>query len=423
MENSMSVTWNNKEYQPEKVVEKIASVRKKNGSLGWDRFEFAALLYSMLDFSNDIPEIDARGLVTRALLNSDAKAVITSKSIIAEINRLEREYSSLPVEKYVLVSSISINPSWVPKRIRLGSALVIFEKSLPTKFHKESETQLSLAQLTLFADRPTNYLRVRVCVSAKSIHHAAEQALETLDFIRGIWNWILNRSRPSRRIIFAGKPQPVNSVILGPLHTLHTPDGKLVPSDVWWYEPSYLGEVKLFTPNQNDIERINQAFNVVRKAFKKHKYPEVVHDAIIRYTRALDERDYTTAYLKLWSILELLTDTGKAGYDTTVKRTAFLFKEREYHLQILKHLKKYRNSSVHLDKENSEIETYLYQLKGYVETLIHFHINNEFGFETIQEAAEFLDLPSDEEVLRNQEKTFKQYVKKRHLARKFFGFK
>jgi hypothetical protein len=172
---------------------------------------------------------------------------------------------------------------------------------------------------------------------------------------------------------WASKPKPVNNIILGPIHTLHKPSGELAATEVWWYEPSYLGAIKPFTPKQNEIDSMNESFNYVKKTFKMHKYPQVIHNAIIRYTRALDERDWTTAFIKLWSILELLTDTGKTSYDTTIKRTAFLYKEREYHLQVLQHLKKYRNSSVHLDKGNSEMETYLYQLKNYVETLMGFH--------------------------------------------------
>lgn len=155
---------------------------------------------------------------------------------------------------------------------------------------------------------------------------------------------------------------------------------------------------------------------------KRHKYPHVIQNAFIRYTRALDERDWTTAFLKLWSILELLTDTSKANYDTTIKRTAFLYKEREYNIQVLQHLKKYRNLSVHLDMGNSEIETYLYQLKNYVETLLSFHLQNKFNFDTIQEAAEFLSLPHEEEVLVSQERDFTKQIKKRKLARRFRGY-
>ena len=423
----MSVTWNNKEYQPEKVIEKIEAARKTGNDgnkvqfIGWGFQEFAALIYSMLDFSNEIPEIDARGFVSKAIFNAAAKGAITTKSLIAEINRLEKAYESLPIEKYVLVSSISLSSSWKINKVKTANSLILFDNVLPAKFRKETDALLENAEHLLFANRPTNYLGVRVYVSAKSVHHAADQALETLDFTRGVWNWLLNK-RYSRRMSWAGKPEPVNNIILGPIHTLHKPSGKLAATEVWWYEPNYLGAVKLFSPRQEEVEGISKSFDYVKKVFKKHKYPHVIQNAFIRYTRALDERDWTTAFLKLWSILELLTDTGKANYDTTIKRTAFLYKEREYNIQVLQHLKKYRNSSVHLDMGNSEMETYLYQLKNYVETLLGFHLHNKFSFDTIQEAAEFLSLPYEEEILLSQEKDFTTQIKKRKLARKFRGY-
>ena len=97
-----------------------------------------------------------------------------------------------------------------------------------------------------------------------------------------------------------------------------------------------------------------------RRRLRKHKYPDIIRESIIRYTRSLDERILPTAFIKLWGVLELLTDTVGASYEATIKRTAFIFKERDYHFQVLQHLRKYRNSSVHMDSENSEVETYLY---------------------------------------------------------------
>lgn len=423
----MSVTWNNKEYQPEKVIEKVEAARKTGSDgkkvqfIGWGFQEFAALIYSMLEFSNEIPEIDARGFVSKAIFNAGAKGEITKKSLIAEINKLEKTYLSLPIEKYSLASSISLSSSWAINKIKTANSTIFIERSLPAKFEKERESLLKNADNSIFASRPTNYLGVRVVVSAKSIYHAAEQALDVLDFNRGVWNWLLNR-RYTRRMSWAGKSEPVNNILLGPIHTLHKPNGKLATTEVWWYEPNYLGAIKLYSPRQGEMEKIGKSFEYVKKIFKKHKYQQIIQNAFIRYTRSLDERDWATAFIKLWGILELLTDTGKANCNETIKRVAFLYQDREYTCQVLQHLRKYRNSSVHFDKGNSEIEVYMYQLKNYVEALLDFHLINKFGFGTIQEAADFLSLPYEEKTLLNQEKEFSEKIKKRKLARKFRGY-
>jgi hypothetical protein len=214
---------------------------------------------------------------------------------------------------------------------------------------------------------------------------------------------------------FGGKRKPINKIILGPLHTLHTSTGHLATTDTWWYEPSYMGAINPLSLSQNELESIYRTLQTVRKWLAKHKYAEAIQNAIIRYSRALDERDFATAFIKLWGVLELLTDTIGASYDTAIKRTAFLFEEREYHLQILQHLRRHRNLSIHFDKDNSEIETCLYQLKYFVEHLIWFHLNNVFDFSTLQDAASFLSLPHDNSVLKNQ-------IAKLRNAQKFHGY-
>ena len=96
----------------------------------------------------------------------------------------------------------------------------------------------------------------------------------------------------------------------------------------------------------------------------------------------------------------------------TIKRTAFLYAERDYQLQVLQHLREYRNSSIHFDKGNSEIETYMYQIKDYAETLIGFHLANRYGFESVEEAAAFLSLPHEDKI----------QIEKLNFVRKFCGY-
>jgi hypothetical protein len=414
----MPASWK-QEYCPSQVVEKLEATRKigvdnKVKFEGWGHLEFVALLYSMLNFPDDIPEIDARRIVSKAIFTSGAKGIITVQSLLTEINKLEREYQSSPIERYALASSISISLFSKIPNINIGNTIIIFERSLPKRFRQESESLIKHAEQSLFASLPTDYLKVRVHVSAKSIHHAADQALEILDFTRGVWNWVFNR-RHSFRMSWGGKPSPVNNIILGPIHTLHRPNGGLAAKDNWWYEPSYFGAIQPFSPKQDEINSMSKSFEHIKNVFKTHKYSQVIQSSIVRYTRALDERDWTTAFIKLWSILELLTDTTRSNYEITIKRTAFLYQERDYHLQVLQHLREYRNSSIHFNKGNSEIETYLYQIKNYVEHLIGFHVNNRYGFESIQEAAGFLSLPPDDQALKSQ-------IEKLTFARKLRGY-
>jgi hypothetical protein len=415
----MTTSWN-KEYNPSQLAEKIEDSRKAvdGGGVkfeGWGLKEYETILFSMLNFPENVPEIEARRMVTKAIFTSGTKGKITAKSLLAEVNKLEHDYVTLPIQRYALATSISLNTSLTLQRLRQNGNLIIFERNYPERFRNEASDLIEQArEQSLFFDPPTNYMRIRIHVSAKSIHEAANEALDTIDYIRGIWNWANNRRHFFR--ISMGKPMPVNEIVLGPLHTLHLSTGQLAATDTWWYEPSYLGPIKLYKPSQGNVDNIfNKPLIYMRKRLKNHNYPKVMQNALIRYTRALDYRDWSTSFLKLWGVLELLTDTIGASYEITVKRTSYIFQERDYHLQVLQHLRKHRNSSVHFDRENSEIETCMYQLKNFVEALIGFHVSNKYGFNSIQEAASFLSLPYKNETLTS-------HINKLQFARKFRGY-
>lgn len=298
----MTVLWN-KEFDPSQVVTRIESSRKlkENGEVefeGWGLQDYISLIYSMLSFSDNLSESDARQFIFKAIFTNGAKGSITVQNLLSEINRLDQKYQSSPIERFVLATTISIDDYSIIQNIRLGRTQIIFEQELSKKFHRFSNPLMKHAEEGLFAKLPNNYLNVRVHISSKSARYAAEQALEAIDFVRGVWNWSLNRRHPTR-MSFGGKPKPVNNIILGPVHTIHKPNGKLAINDTWWYEPSYLGSIQPFNATTEEVEKMNNILNHVIKVLNKHKYRPILQNAIIRYTRALDERDWTTSFNKL----------------------------------------------------------------------------------------------------------------------------
>ena len=87
----------------------------------------------MLNFSPQIPEIDARGIVSKAIFTAGAKGAVTPQSTLREVNKLAREYQDLPVRRFVLATSVSVDMFSDLPRIRLGNNLVIFERVLSEK--------------------------------------------------------------------------------------------------------------------------------------------------------------------------------------------------------------------------------------------------------------------------------------------------
>ena len=163
----------------------------------------------------------------------------------------------------------------------------------------------------------------------------------------------------------------------------------------------------------------------------KSRYRSELEDAIRRYTKALDTREWDAAFVQLWGLLEDLTGT-KSGdsYTVTIKRTAFLYAkpERDLHMQVLNHLKDYRNRSVHGGEGSEDIEAYLYQLKRYVEEVMAFHLQRGQEFSSIEEASRFLDQPADPAAIERKISDLKKNVEKQKAeieraekAREFHG--
>lgn len=405
-----------KGYDPDHLARKLEAMKTVDASgkvvfkgKGFEFREYVVVLNSMVKFSNDIPQLERRGIISIVPFNVGAKGEITSSALLKEIRRLGKKYIEKPLKKYFLITSISASAPhfYKLKRIKINGCTITFYSRRPEKFSNEISEIQKKASYTIFGEFPHDYTHVKVGVSAKSYAQAIDKAIDALDLIRGFWNLFYNR-KCGFRMSF-DKRKPVNNFVLGPLHTLHLPNGKLA-TETYWYEPDYRGPLKVHDPRV-DIDRLYRFQDKIRRLLKKCRYRSTIEAAILRYTRALDLIDWEGAFLRLWGVLEQLTFTEKDRYDVTIKRASFLFRDREYTKQVLNHLRDYRNRAVHAGEACNEIETFMYQLKNYVEVLLEFHISNRFGFKNLIEVSQFLDSPRDSsdlnsrlQLLRNAQK-------------------
>ena len=205
---------------------------------------------------------------------------------------------------------------------------------------------------------------------------------------------------------------PINPLVLGPLHTIHKPNGELA-SEEWWYEPSYIIPVFRFDVHKNSAVMYKRE-NQIRTQIKRLPYQSELEDILIRYVRALDETSWHNTFLSLWRILEQLV-TPNGNYDRTTKRVSFLFEDVEYHQQVLGHLRHHRNAFVHEGNTSIYFETLAYQTKFYVDLLLEFHFTNRFGFGSLAEIGEMLDSPTDEQTVKE---TLNVLTKKTRLIEK-----
>ena len=374
----MCAKWNNNKIDLKTLANKL-NQRIKTLSGNFNHYDsviadILTVIHSSLEFDNKIPEIEKRNIVWKGISATVGKGEITEK-ILGEICREENSYKNLKPQKFVLATSISVNSFSELNKIKLpDKTTIIFNRFLPKKFNRRSIIESAKQGKVVSEDEiPNNFIYVRVNVVARTEVEAYHKAIDTLDLIRGIWNLYLNFRVGRRRSI--GGQNLVNKIILGPIHTLHKSNGKLATED-FWYEPNFVKPSFSF-PITNEYEKLKKYEKVIRSKIQKSNYGSEIEDSILKYTRALDEKNFNNSFLALWSLLENLTVSGSSHADV-VSRTLFLYKDREFHKLILEHLRSYRNKTVHTGDSISEgMETLLYQLKGYVEMLLE-RLKNQY---------------------------------------------
>lgn len=252
-------------------------------------------------------------------------------------------------------------------------------------------------------DLPQYYMNVSAHISARTPYDAAERALNDIDLARASWNLSLNRGKGWRHS--GGRPAPVNDIRLSPFHTVHHTTGRLA-TDTYWYDPGYSKPAPLFS-DKTKFAKLLTFSRQLRSRLAKIKYRTDIESALIRYVRALDSADLNDAFLRLWSLLEYLTDSTQLANKITTRRTSFIGHDKERTLLVLTHLTNYRNRFVHAGSDSGEIESLVFLLKRYVDALFIFHLGNQLDFPSRAEAALFMDLPNSRQEINRRIKSLR----------------
>lgn len=388
----MPVKWKQgPRFRPSVVLKKIDSVRTigPDGRTSFSGFELEdclPALHSMLDFPPIAGETDTSSLVWGGL--AKAGKDLTSESFLKAINQELNATLAKKEQCYVLLTSISLNGLDIPKQVQIAGATIRFSANYPIRFQLPRARLLDEQHVPVPLT-PENYCKVMVVVKAKSPRAAVKKALHALDLQRAMWCLMGN---PQMQIGRGGASlAPINVVRLGSRHTLHLPTGARA-ADLMWFEPSFK-EASIFRAERPQIVRKNSRWALRKIAASP--YGDRLVGSLIRFVRALDEPEPSTAFLRLWGALEALTTPGQADYEKIVKRCSFLFRENAFHRQLLEHLREYRNATVHAGEESELARTHCFQLQLYFSSLVWFHLKNAEFFRTLDEANFFLDSPDN----------------------------
>lgn len=403
----MRVNWKkNKNLNPDIILSKIDSIKtvsedKKVSYSGFEYQDAMTVLVNMVEFPRHCDGLNHESIVSRAVSNIAKDFTLEKNNVMDEVNRIVKSASATREHKFHLLTSISLSHPFPLKEVVLEEARIrIFGSDYPKKYSGRNEL---ISRHSGIAGTPKNYAKVIVSLKEKSVKGAATKSLRVLDILRSFWCLFGNSSME----IFGEQWKPINKIRLGSAHTVHKDSGKIA-SDNFWYEPNFTSAT-IFKPQKPDIYSNNCKWAL--KKLADISYSMTLKDALLRYVRALDEKDQNVALIRLWGALEVLAAPSEANYDLVTRRCAFLFAEYDYHKQVLEHLREYRNSNVHSGDQSERAKSNCYQLQFYFYRLVLFHLKNQCEFSSLDEANSFLDLPTKKETLQNRKRLIDKAIK------------
>lgn len=301
------VRFDTNQYDAEALVARLEAMRTVDvvtgdvvfrGSLFFD--DVVTVLERAVLIEGDVPEHDLKSIVYGALFRAATNGPLRAGPLFGEIGRGVQDFLQKSEEEFILATSLSGFPLWCyPPETDgeteiSGGCRLYLARNLPERLREGHETAKARIRGYVFGEYPaftslrSGYTAVWVSTKGRSVYEAAAKALDALDLWRAIWNFALNRGQWKR--YSSERRKPVNWVILGPVHSLHYPDGSLV-SETDWYEHDYVEPI----PRDMLRQRWDRAAreNVeIRKLLAASAYRGEIEVFLRKYTRTLDTREW-----------------------------------------------------------------------------------------------------------------------------------
>jgi hypothetical protein len=405
----MSATWK-KDFPFDEVISQVKKKMQNDNSLIISGMKLE--IFNLLSCDKNISEIDLCYIIDDSLMACHLNRTLTSDSLLKEINNKISEYLKKQEMEFIVRATLSIDNKNSIDSINLEKAKLEFTREDDSIFAEKTKSIYDQFKDLYGYDYEKKYLPVRIKMKSRSTNSALVEAIDYLDFFRGICNFSLTKN-----IIYFNhgiKLYPINRVLFGPVITIHQLNGDLVNDSTYIFDPDFYGSVDWLVDNDpDDLQKCLGGFKLANKKIEKHKYRQDLINWFIMYARALDTRDYQSSFLKLSCLLEKLSCCDMSYKKIIARRVSYLFRNPEYHSFILEQLRDFRDKSIHHGATTQIFSSaYLYQLKFYVDRLLDFHLNNEDDFASPQEVANLLDTPKDKELLDMKMKCY-EITKKR----------
>jgi len=405
---------------PTHLLAEFGRISKVNsqGEVSWEGFSFKRLEIAIkliaVVIGPDGEELDETdtwcNIVEPALIDAVKKNGGEKPLRVDEVTKIAdtkaAKFFQQKNETYILVSSLSVK-SLPFKEIKVAGCMI---KPLCSRRGYSYPDQIQDQVSTTIAEHinTTKYQHVMVKTSGRSIYEAADKALRSLHFLRGLWSFFATNGSWSMTL---GRTmqEPIGVIFTGPIHTLHNMKKELSCNE-YWYSRIVKEDRNLFPTNGN-WGKIEKNRRLAMKLICSLPFMKDMEDLIIRYATVLDQTDHDVAFLHLWSMLEKITNTVGANYDETLKRSTWIYKDRHFTKNLLESLRLQRNLYVHSARSSEEPDQVLYLMKSFVDNHLIRLIRNDFHVESLEEYGQVLSQPTDLATLEKNKKRAEQALR------------
>lgn len=372
--------------------------------LSWEIHRYEAALNSRVvilsPHDEELNEHDTAALAWKAFTHSvkelGGQKPITESQFRAALDEFAAEFYRKTPERYSAVTGLSVNG--VPFQSTTVNGCKIVPLSSRKSFPAPALSR-SFPEIARHVES-TRYRLVRIETTGRSHHDAMERALDALNLLRGFWT--LYSTYRSWSVSFGGRRRkPIGVIHMGPIHTLHGQDGAPA-GDTFWHEVGSHQDRDIYSPDREKWKGVERFRQWAQKKVEKAPFRRDLERLLIRYALALDDSDHNSAFLKMWGILEKITDTVGSSYDDTIKRAIWPFKDRDVTREFLESLRLRRNLYVHSAADARDSDQAAYLLKGFVDVHLELLIRNAFGVARLEDYARHLSLSHLPEDLKAQ---------------------
>lgn len=354
-----------------------------------------------------------RASIVNEIKRKGGKSPLQSDEILRAADIKAGQYFRIEEKQYDLV--VSISTLKIPfKSTTISDCLIRPAKGFVNQHALPDITLRNIAGHPAYKEHlsKTKYQHVSIRTTGRSVYDAFEKAKSAMDILRGLWNLSITRGSWSFSMGIY-RPKPLARIHYGPVYAMFTA-GKKAQFQNFWFEPDYIEDVKIKKIGDKDWGVVEKNRKWALYKIRSSPFRAEIENLLARYASALDQINPDKAFLQLWSILEVITNTLESGsYDKTIERSVWYFKDRSTARDILKSLRVYRNRHVHTAYTSEDALSYTYGLKAFVDACLEQLIRNTFGARNLKEYSEIVSMPVNIETLDRRLELYKSVSSQR----------